>query len=129
MGYIIGQTIDCNGVGTLRGQRHIPANINRSTPPTPASSLVKRIKFNFCAVFRTFGIYFISCYAQQDERERERERVFIIVIRIFIRFLNMHTPHVTVVASGMLQKFIKKGKNKQVNKEIKHTSTHSAMLL
>ena len=107
MGYIIGQTIDCNGVGTLRGQRHIPANINRSTPP-PASSLVKRIKFNFCAVFRTFGIYFISCYAQQDERERER--VFIIVIRIFIRFLNMHTPHVTVVASGMLQKFIKKEK-------------------
>ena len=35
MGSIIGHRIDCNGVGALRGQRHIPTNINPSTPPPP----------------------------------------------------------------------------------------------
>jgi len=35
MGSIIGYRIDCNGVGAGRGQRHIPAKIESSTPPPP----------------------------------------------------------------------------------------------
>ena len=33
MGSTIGHRIDYNGVGALRGQRHIPAKINPSNPP------------------------------------------------------------------------------------------------
>ena len=32
MGSVIGHRIDYNGVGALRGQRHIPTKINPSTP-------------------------------------------------------------------------------------------------
>ena len=33
MGSIVGNKIDYNGIGTLRGQWHMPANINPRTPP------------------------------------------------------------------------------------------------
>ena len=35
MASIIGHTIDYNGVGALRGQRHIPSKNNLSTLPAP----------------------------------------------------------------------------------------------
>lgn len=35
MGSIIGHRRDYNGVGALRGQQHIPENIDPSTPPNP----------------------------------------------------------------------------------------------
>ena len=35
MGSIIGQKIDYNGVGALRGQRRIPSKHKPKNPPTP----------------------------------------------------------------------------------------------
>ena len=35
MGCIIGHRIDYNGVGALRGQRHIPSKSQPETPPPP----------------------------------------------------------------------------------------------
>ena len=35
MGYIIGQKIDYNGVGALRGQRHIPSKHKPKYPSPP----------------------------------------------------------------------------------------------
>ena len=43
MGSIIGHRIDYNGVGALRGQRHISTKINPSTPPGKLQVIVFRI--------------------------------------------------------------------------------------
>ena len=39
MGSIIGHRRDYNGVGALRGQQHIPENIDQSTPQPPPPTL------------------------------------------------------------------------------------------
>lgn len=49
MGSIIGHRRDYNGVGALRGQQHIPENIDPSTPqPPPPSPLPPPWRVTFC---------------------------------------------------------------------------------
>ena len=49
MGSIIGQKIDYNGVGALRGQRHIPSKYlpKYPPPPPPGSCATPLAQFGF----------------------------------------------------------------------------------
>ena len=60
MGSIIGNTIDYNGVGALRGLQHILSNINLSIPPLDGNGRKKVLGFEKFRLSLRFEIKIVT---------------------------------------------------------------------
>ena len=60
MGSIVGHRIDYNGVGVLRGQRHISSKPDPSTPLPPGGCLGKLVMFRFAITSLRVNIELVS---------------------------------------------------------------------